>query len=163
MKIKNYKLYPNWVDLTLIDNSTFRLWLNEWSGKIIYRYKINTISNVKHPGICLGFDKDRNWYYMHNHFEHSGPAIEIDKAFAKGHRLFLETRQSQYNSSIILQRGLNEMIQSKTYHWHDYNCQSYVNTVCFNENRSQSIDEWKSALGFGALLFFGFGVLKNIK
>jgi hypothetical protein len=48
--MNGYHLYNDHVDLVMTSGNILRLWLNEWSGKILFRYKINTISDVEHPG-----------------------------------------------------------------------------------------------------------------
>lgn len=50
MEIKFYHLYNDHVELFMTNGNILRLWLNEWSGKILFRYKINTISDVL-PGL----------------------------------------------------------------------------------------------------------------
>jgi hypothetical protein len=57
MEIKSYKIYNGHVDLVLTDGKVVCLRLNDDTGKILYRYKINTISQVKHPGVALGIDQ----------------------------------------------------------------------------------------------------------
>jgi hypothetical protein len=54
MEMKNYIIYDNGVEIGLADGQRFQLKLTQESGTIYYRLKINTISNVKHPGIFLG-------------------------------------------------------------------------------------------------------------
>lgn len=163
MEVKSYQLYSNYVDLVMTGGNVLRLWLNEWSGKILFRHKINTISAVEHPGIVLGYDQAGVWYYMHNHFEHGRPVIEAQEEFSKGKQLYIANRQSQYQRSVILQRGLDEVLQTRPYNWLNYNCQIFVNRVCHNESKSEAVENWTGGLALGALLFLGIKAFNNSK
>ncbi len=161
--MKSYKLYGNHVDLVMTDGKTLRLWLNEWSGKILFRRKINTLSDIEHPGIVLGYDQTGVWHYLHNHFEHERPVIEAQKGFSKGKQLHVAKRQSPYQQKLVLQRGLDELLQGRHYNWLNYNCQIFVNRVCFNESKSEAVEGWAGGLAFGALLFLGIKAFNNSK
>ncbi|MDP4265415.1 MAG: hypothetical protein Q8941_23010 [Bacteroidota bacterium] len=163
MEMKSYQLYNGHVDLVMSSGTILRLWLNEWSAKIVFRYKINTVSDVEHPGIVLGYDQAGVWYYMHNHFEHGRPVIEAQEGFSKGKQLFIANRQSQYQRSVILQRGLEEVLQARPYNWLNYNCQIFVNRVCHNESKSEAVENWTGGLALGALLFLGIKAFNNSK
>jgi hypothetical protein len=162
MKLKDYKLHSNYVDLFLQDGSMLRLWLDEWSGKIVFRHKINTISNVRHPGIRLGYDQHGNWYCMHNHYEHGRPEIEIEANFTKGQQLYIAERQSNFECLTIIQNGLNEILEGKAYNKITNNCQYFVNRVCFNENKSEAVNNWVGSITASLLLLLvGNAFLKS--
>lgn len=163
MEMKNYQLYNDHVDLFMTNGNILRLRLNEWSGKILFRYKINTISNVEHPGIVLGYDQSGAWYYMHNHFQHGRPIIEVQEQFSRGKQLYIASRQSPYQQTVILQKGLDEVLQARSYDGLNYNCQIFVNRICFNENKSEAVENWTGGLVFGALLFLGIKAFNNSK
>lgn len=163
MEIKFYHLYNDHVELFMTNGNILRLWLNEWSGKILFRYKINTISDVEHPGIVLGYDHEKTWYYMHNHFEHGRPVIEKQEAFSKGKQLYSANRQSPYQQLEILKRGLDEVLQTRPYDWFNYNCQVFVNRVCHNEHKSQAVENWARGLTLAAFAFLGIKAFNNPK
>lgn len=54
--MKIFYLYNNSVEIINNNGSTSTIYFNENSGKVYFRYKIGTISQVKHPGIFLGVD-----------------------------------------------------------------------------------------------------------
>ena len=161
MKLIKYQLYHNQVDLTQADGKIFSLYLNEWSGKILYRYKIDSISKVRHPGICLGYDETGKWYYMHNHYENGHPIVDTHEGFSKGNELFLSNRQSQYETLMILQNGLNEILQARSYDSLTYNCQTFVNKVSFNENKSEAVENWIGGIFAGLLIVIGIKAFNN--
>jgi hypothetical protein len=163
MEMKSYHLYNDHVDLAMTSGKILRFWLNEWSGKIVFRYKINTISDVEHPGIVLGYDQSGAWYYMHNHFQYGRPIIEVQEQFSKGKQLYISNHQSSYQQTVILKRGLEEVLQARSYNWLNYNCQIFVNRVCFDENKSEAVENWTGGLAFGALLFLGIKAFNNSK
>jgi hypothetical protein len=163
MDVRNYQLYNNHIDLFLTNGNILRLWLNEWSEKILFRYKINTISDVEHPGIVLGYDQARVWYYIHNHFEHGRPVIEAQVGFSKEKQLYVANRQSQYQQKLVLQRGLDEVLQARPYSWFNYNCQIFVNQVCHNESKSETVENWTGGLALGLLVFLGIKAFNNSK
>jgi hypothetical protein len=163
MEMKSYQLYNGHVDLVMSNGNILRLWLNEWSGKIVFRYKIDTISDVTHPGIVLGYDQVGTRYIIHNHFEHGKPVIEPQSFFSKGQELFMARRQSSFETSRIIQNGLNEVLWAKRYNWITNNCQCFVNRVCHNENKSEAVENWTGGILTGLLLIAGIKALNNSK
>jgi len=163
MEMKSYQLYSDRVDLIMTNDNILRLWLNEWSGKIVFRYKINAISDVEHPGIVLGYDQAGVWYYMHNHFEHGRPVIEAQVGFSKEKQLYVTNRQSPYQQRLVLKRGLDEVLKTRPYNWLNYNCQIFVNQVCYNENKSEAVENWAAGLALWILGFLGIKAFINSK
>ena len=54
--MRTYTLYNNRVEIINNNSGIFTIYLNENSGKVYFRYKIGTISQIKHPGMFLGVD-----------------------------------------------------------------------------------------------------------
>lgn len=100
---------------------------------------------------------------MHNHLEHGRPVIERQDGFSKGKQLYIANRQSSYERSIVLQRGLNEVMRATPYAWFNYNCQIFVNRVCHNESKSEAVENWARGLALGALVFLGIKAFNNSK
>lgn len=54
--MRSFYLYNNRVEIFKNDGTIFTIYFNANSGKVYFRYKTGTISQVKHPGIFLGVD-----------------------------------------------------------------------------------------------------------
>lgn len=54
MQMKNYSLHSNKVTVYLKTGRYFTIYFTPQSGSIYYRFKVETISNVKHPDIFVG-------------------------------------------------------------------------------------------------------------
>jgi len=158
--MKNFYLYEDRVEIVRENGQKLSIYFDSNTGSIHFRYKINTISGVRHPRICLGYDMNGNYYYMHNHEDHRRPVIETAVDFAKSQQLFLNERQSSYNRLTIVERGLNEIQRSQSYQKLGYNCQVFVNRICFNENRSEAVENWSGGIAVSLLLLFGIKALK---
>lgn len=100
---------------------------------------------------------------MHNHFQNGCSVLEAEEGFAKNQQLYINERQSSFGHLAIIQRGLEEIMQAKGYDWISYNCQTFVNRVCFNENKSEAVENWIGGILAGLLLTAGIGALSNSK
>jgi hypothetical protein len=87
--MRNFYLYNNRVEIVKNDGSIFTIYFNENSGKVYFRYKIGTISKVKHPGIFLGVDAWGNGYFLHNHYHYGRAHITTETEFKKGMPLYI--------------------------------------------------------------------------
>lgn len=65
--MKNFYLCNDRVEIVKSGGSIFTIYFNENSDKVYFRYKIGSISQVKHPGIFLGVDLNGVGYFLHNH------------------------------------------------------------------------------------------------
>lgn len=158
--LQNYFIYNDRVDLLYTDGHMGTIFFNEASGSIYYRFKVNTISNVKHPGIYLGYDSLGNHYYVHNHFENGKPAIVAEANFSLGQPLYAYDEPVINTPGDIINNALDQVLKGKEYNWFNYNCQSFVNTAGQSKSRSQAVENWAGGIGLGLLILFG---IKNIK
>lgn len=111
------------------------------SGKVITRKKIDTITDVDHPGIILGKDKAGRIWTAHNHFEIGRPTYHTLQAFAKGQKVFYDQRSVDYTQTQIVERTIAEVQKGKTYNRLNYNCQTFVNLIATNTNKSEAVDK----------------------
>jgi hypothetical protein len=158
--MKNYNIFTDRVEFWVSNNLHQVIYFTADTGKIFFRYKIDTISNVRHPGIFLGQDNLGNQYIMHNHYEHGKPVIETLARFKKGQQLYLAERQSSLNNLTIVKKSLAEISSAKSYRQLTYNCQVFVNKICFDEERSEAVENWAGGIAAGLLLFFGIRALR---
>lgn len=54
--MKHFQLYNDRVEIFLADGNKLIIYFTDQTGQIFFRYKINTISWVRHPGIVVGLD-----------------------------------------------------------------------------------------------------------
>ena len=85
--MRTYKLYNNRVEIINNNGSVFTIYFNENSGKVYFRYKIGTVSQIKHPGIFLEVDANGKGYFLQNHYHYGKAHITTEMEFAKGMRL----------------------------------------------------------------------------
>lgn len=56
----------------------------------------------------------------------------------------------------VIEIGLNEIFRGESYKPITYNCQTYTNTVCHNQRKSDDAEKWVSGIVLGSLLLLGF-------
>ncbi len=152
--MKNFYLYNDRVEIVKNDGSFFTIYFNENSGKVYFRYKIGTISQVKHPGIFLGVDFNGVGYFLHNHFHYGKAHITTQKEFEKGMPLYIYNEKCSNTPLKVIEIGLNEILRGESYKPVTYNCQTYTNTACHNQRKSDDAEKWvgRAVLGGLALL-----------
>jgi hypothetical protein len=161
MTMKNYKLFTGGVIILLNNGQSFTVYFTKDSGKIFYRFKIDTISKVKHTGIFLGIDSDGNRLYMHNQFQTGRPAIESEINFSKGMPLYLYEQQPSNSPLKIIECGLLQVLKAKDYNWFNYNCQVYTNIAANNQAKSESVNNWIGGLLLAGVAWFGIKAFNN--
>ena len=157
--MKNYYLYDNRVEIIKDDGILLTIFFNENSGTVYYRYKIGTISQVKHPGIFIGVDTFGNGYFLHNHYHYGKAYITTQKEFAKGMPLYIYDNTCSNSPLKVIQVGLEEIIRGESYKPVSYNCQTFTNTACHNQRKSADADKWISRLFIGFLFILGLTFL----
>lgn len=153
--INFYFTSDNYVTLEYDNNHTATVLLNEHSGKPLWRYKIDTISKVKHTGIYLGVDYYTGEpYVVHNHYKLFGTAgISTLALFESGMQSYWIDGQTKNDWMTIVSKSLREVIREEPYKVRRYNCQTLVNIVCNNVRRSEDVEKWAGiALGLGTLV-----------
>jgi hypothetical protein len=160
MQINQYT-YNSYEDsLTVFDRfgNSLIIYLRDWSGKLIFRYKIGFPQDAKHTGIAVGQDCYGNWIVLHNHTDYGCAVIDTYEGFAKNCNVNWLDKECVHNDREVLENGLNEAILGKPYHLLDYNCQSYTNTACEDNTYSESVEEWKKPV-MGILAIAGIALL----
>ncbi len=155
-KLITYSIYAGLVDLVYSDGSHAIVYLNKDSGKVYYRRKINTVSDVKHTGIYLGKDVLGVNYFMHNHYLVGKPIIATETEFRKGKDIFLSNEYSQNSLLTVLGNALAAIIRGEKYDSVKYNCQSFTSEACNNIRHSPDVERWK---GFAVLGLFAFAMV----
>lgn len=162
MDLKQYTFYGSFLKLSFTHKEQ-TIYLNQKSGLVFYRYKIDTVSNVKHPGIYLGVDAYGVEYYIHNHYETKKPTVVTSQEFSKGLPLYTFEVASLNRKEIVICNALNGVIEGKPYEAFTFNCQSFVNQVCNNVNKSEDVNKWVERVLIGSLLICGVTVLTNLE
>jgi hypothetical protein len=157
--MKSFYLTNSTLYIYMSNGATLTIFLNETSGKVYYRFKIDTVSQVKHTGIYLGVDRLGTHYMMHNHYENGRPCIVTLEGFTKG-RDFYEYPISPENSTLkVIEIGLNEILRGERFDSVNYNCQTFVNLACINKRKSDDVDTWVGRVILGSLLFFAIAAI----
>lgn len=131
---------------------------NQNSGKVYYRYKINTISKVKHPGIFLGVDQFGNGLFLHNHYHVGTASIVTEHQFGQGYPLYLYGEKCSNSPLKVIELGLTQVLKEERYHFANYNCQTFTNTACHNQRKSEDVEKWTGRIFVGSLLLLGIGL-----
>jgi hypothetical protein len=157
--MKNYTLYQSCVDI-IDDYGTFkRIYFNENSGKVYFRYKIGSIIGIKHPGIFLGIDLDGTEYFLHNHYQLGTAYLVTGSEFKQGMPINLYELKYTNPPLTVIRIGLEEVMKKEPYHVINYNCQDYVNLASNNQRKSESLEKIASNLALGTLLFVGLSLV----
>jgi len=159
--MKNFYLYNNSVEIVNNNGSISTIYFNENSGKVYFRYKIGTLSNIKHPGIFLGVDLNGNGYFLHNHYHYGKAHITSEKEFAQGMPLYIYNGKCSNTPLKVIEVGLNEMLRGESYKPVSYNCQTYTNTACHNQRKSEDAEKWIGRAAAGVLLFAFIGLISR--
>lgn len=157
--MKNYKLYQDYVDVVENSCTIKRIYFNENSGKVYFRYKIGSIIGIKHPGIFLGVDLHGTEYFLHNHYRFGTACLETGNEFKQGMPIWLYELKYTNPPLTVIKIGLEEVLKKEPYHVINYNCQDYVNLASNNQRKSESIEKIASNLFFGSLLFAGLSLV----
>jgi hypothetical protein len=147
----------------MTNGATLVIFLNENSGKVYYRFKIDTVSQVKHTGIHLGTDRFGTHYMMHNHYENGRPCIVTLEGFTKGKEYYEYHIDPENAPFRVIEIALNEIIRGEQYDSVSYNCQTFINVACINKRKSDDVDKWIGRAIIGSLLFFGFAAIASGK
>lgn len=125
---------------------------NQNSGKVLWRYKIDTISNVKHPCIYLGQDASGNDYVIHNHYHYGQAFIDTFHGFAQGQTVFLSTEKCINTLEQVVKIALNQVKNAEPYHFFTNNCQTTVSKACNNTSESEDVNNWIGRILIGGVL-----------
>ncbi len=155
--MKKFYLYLNKVDIVKNNGNIFTIYFNENSGKVYYRHKIGTVSQVKHPGIFLGVDAYGTGYFLHNHYHFGKAHITTQSEFANGKPLYIYNDKCSNTPLKVIEIGLNEILRGETYKPITYNCQTYTNTACHNKRKSADVEKWVGGILFGGIALFILG------
>lgn len=156
--MRTYELHNNRVEIANNNGSVFTIYFNENSGKVYFRYKIGTVSQIKHPGIFLGVDAYGKGYFLHNHYHYGKAHITTEMEFAKGMPLYIYNDKCSNSPLKVIQLGLNEILRGESYKPVSYNCQTFTNSACHNTRKSEDADKWISRVALASLLLLGFGL-----
>lgn len=151
MKLISYDFLKNgFLRLDFPGNQNLWVRLDEQSGRIITRIKINTISRVQHTGIWLGTDmQTQKQLILHNHIDMGSAYISTLEAYAHGQRVYWKNENCRNDRLRVLQIGLNHVMAGKRYHALSYNCQTYTNAACHNSHHSEDVAKWAARIAGG--------------
>lgn len=159
--ITSYQLYNRQVLLLSTTGHRLSIYLTPESGKVYYRTKIGTLSDVKHTGIFFGNDAIGNRYFMHNHYEIGKPSIVTENEFTLGMPVFLYEGEAIYTQFQTVKRGLEQVLAREPYSWHSYNCQTFVNHARSSKRVSEDVNRWAGGLAVGLLVLLGINLFND--
>ena len=151
--MSNFYLYNDRVIVNDQFGQPFPIYFTADSGKVYYRMKIDTISNVKHPGVYLGIDDVGTRYFIHNHYHYGSAAIVPEYEFTKGRTIHLYREKCSNSPLAVIRVALSKVSDGERYNFLTYNCQTFANQACNNQRKSESAEKW--LVGALALLFIG--------
>lgn len=157
----NYIIHNNRVEIINNNGSVFTIYFNKNSGKVYYRYKVGTLSNIKHPGIFLGVDLNGVGYFLHNHYHYGKAHITTEKEFAQGMPLYVYNEKCSNTPLKVIEIGLNEMFRGESYKPISYNCQTYTNTACHNQRKSEDAEKWVGGIALVSIALLLIGAVTS--
>jgi len=163
MKMINYIVSAHKVDVYLDNGQTLTIFFNENSGKAFYRYKIDTISNVKHPGIFIGIDARGVGYFIHNHYQVGRACLVQKQDFDLGKPIHHYSEKCSNAPRTVIGKAFQHVMRGESYHFISYNCQTMVNDACSNQRKSQDVEKWAGGLAVTALAAIFLGAVLSKK
>lgn len=157
-KMKKFNLYQNCVNI-IDDNGTLkRIFFDEDSGKVYWRYKIPNLVGTKHSGIYLGTDLYGTEYYLHNHYHIGNACLVTADKFSEGQPLGIYDAKCTNPAITVIEIALKQAVKKEAYHFLNYNCQGYTNEACHNHRKSEDVGKWGKRLVFGSLIAIGLSI-----
>lgn len=150
--LNNYQPYSNGLlELSFSNGVRKLIRLTKDSGRIVTRKKVDTVSNVNHPGIYVGVDVHSNEAsILHNHYRIFKTAgVSPFGEYASGEKVRWDNRICVNNKMQVLQKGLDQAIRREKYHWLTNNCQVTVNDACSNQRTSEDVGKWIGRIALG--------------
>jgi hypothetical protein len=157
--MRNFYLHNDHVEIVNNNGSVFTIYFNEHSGKVYYRFKIGTLSKVKHPGIYLGKDAYGVGYFLHNHYHFGKAHITTQNDFTQGRTLHIYDEKCSNTPLKVIEIGLKEILRGESYKPVSYNCQTYTNTACHNQRKSADAEKWVGGILLGSLALLLIGAV----
>jgi len=134
-------MFPERADILLNDDTCLSIYFTPESGKVFWRWKIDTVFGVKHPGIYNGQESNGRHWFMHNHLENGSPCIVDIETFSKQQVLYAGPENSINPPLQTFAVGLQQVLDCKPYEGLLYNCQSFVNRARNNNNISEAVQD----------------------
>lgn len=159
MKLKRYSfLNTNLLQLDFQGGDSKVIILEEYSGRVISRLKVNTISKVEHTGIWLGTDYNSGeTLIIHNHYRYGSAHVTTRQDFAAGQQEYWKDETCSNDWLTVVRTALSHVVTGRHYNFLDYNCQSFTNTACHNKSVSEDVRKWGGIItgGLAVLLLIG--------
>lgn len=156
--MKNFTLYQSCVDIIDDNGSLKRIFFDEDSGKVYWRYKIPNLVGTKHSGIYLGSDQNGTEYYLHNHYHVGNACLVTTQKFSDGLPLGIYNEKCNNAPLKVIEIALRQAVKRESYHALNYNCQSFTNEACDNHRNSEDVGKWGQRLFFGSFLAIGLTI-----
>lgn len=144
MKVNNYTYLQDNLLLIILETGQ-KKWirLDDNSGKILTRPKVDSLTKVQHPGIWLGTDYNTGEsYVIHNHYHFGGAHIATFSAYAAGQQVSWKAGRCTNDPMRVINTGLAHVVSGKPYDLLNYNCQTFANTACYNKPVSEDVNKW---------------------
>jgi hypothetical protein len=156
MKILSYSFLPGGlIRIVHPDNQVRLIRQDQYSGKVIRRKKVGTISEVQHTGIWLGKDAyAEDVLILHNHYQIGFAHITTYQEYALGQTVYWYEERCTNNPSQVLSIALRDAQAGIRYNALFYNCQTFTNRACRNQNHSQDATKWVG-IAFSAVVCIG--------
>jgi hypothetical protein len=157
MKIKNYQMYSNFVRVHFSNGNYKDIYYTANSGKPYFRYKIDTISDVRHTGIFIGKDYWGQAYYVDNHYKAGSPRLITENEFTLGKPMYQYNINCTNAWDVIISKALDHVLRQRSFNAVTYNCQSLTNDCCNNSLASEDAMKWvgRAAASVGIFLLLG--------
>jgi hypothetical protein len=156
-----YKIYKNGVKLYTKDQRVEPIFFTKNIGKVFYRFKIGTISDVKHSGIFLGVDQGNTPYFIHNHYATGKAKIDPLNKFSQGKAIHLYEEKCTNEPRKVIRIALDLVKSGKPYDFLNYNCQTFSNKACHNQPISEDVQKWAGGIALFSLMALGVGLAFN--
>ena len=157
MKIHSYKMYSNAVEVVLTTGEVKTIFFNQNSGKVYYRYKKDTVMQVKHTGIFIGTDRYGTQYWIHNHYKLGSAHLVTGYDFTLGMPIYIYNEKCVNAWNVVISKGFQHVLRQETFKMLTYNCQTMTNDSCNNQRTSADAGKVFGGVALFVILLAIFG------
>lgn len=103
------------------------------SGKIITRRKIDNPYNEFHPAVIIGRDATCRIWVAHNHYSVKRPSFELLDDYLNGQKSYIDNRGVDFTNDQVVERAIFEVLCGDAYHSVNYNGDTFVNNIVWQD------------------------------
>ena len=165
MELIDYSIdtFNQCVTLFYDNGNSVKVNLNQDSGNIYKRPKINSVYNIDHKGIYVGYSEYGEQIMVHNHYLPGRAVVTTWEGFLQNQTFELDQKVCTNDPITRIAIALQMVLDRTQYDLLTHSCQTLVNESCTNEKKNDDTEKVLGGLALTALLIAGIAALANSK